>query len=277
MQSVRNWGRTQNPEHEADESLPAYQEFVDDPPGISAPQATGDAFEEFEQEGARFQEVRRARHAWEVADAQALLDLPSTSTLDDNTSFLDDKISRGNTSYNLSSGPASIDGIPATQSVVDAASATSNEGSTRDSLDDISAQSLSDASSTDDEGYSLRRTRVAEGVADQRARVADQPDRVAAVEAELDRRWWARWQPDEEHDNEGSTRDPLDDGISATQSLTDASSTDEVRALRRAQVAEGAADRDARITAWRDTLQARESWQADARSNQEHDSDSLEL
>jgi hypothetical protein len=58
--------------------------------------------------------------------------------------------------------------------------------------------------------------------------------------------------------NEDPTHDPLDDDISATQSLSDASSTDEGYPLRRIrvteQVAEGRADRSARVAAWREVL-----------------------
>jgi hypothetical protein len=129
-------------------------------------------------------------------------DLAHTSdySLYDEAAPLDDNISAGNTSYDLDSESASID-QSAAQSVVDAASATSNEGLTRDPLDDnISAtQTPSDASSID-ERYSLRRVHVAEQVAEG---VADQAARVAAWEAELQR------QQADEHSREGRDGDGL--------------------------------------------------------------------
>jgi hypothetical protein len=184
--TVRNWVRTQNPEREADnERLPAYQEFVDYPAPLSDAEASHEgegSFEEYvddEEEQERFWALRRDRYE---AERRALFenltpdnqqhdlanagneDFPDTPNSSD-YSLSNDNISAGNTSYDLDSEPASID-ESAAQSVFDATSATSNEGSTRDPLDDdISAmQTPSDASSID-EGHSLRRVHVAERVA----------------------------------------------------------------------------------------------------------------
>jgi hypothetical protein len=108
-------------------------------------------------------------------------DLPDTSNSSDY--FRDDEsmfaISSGNTSYDLDSEATSIDDdIPATQLVVEAASATSNGGSTRDPLDDLDDDiyaTQSEASSIDG-GHDLRFAQVAQGIAAQRALGGDNPD-----------------------------------------------------------------------------------------------------